>query len=392
MRPFNSFFPVPLGPLPRKKLLIWRWVGEGQTGMTFTTDYFNWVAGLPVQPPRTPNGRHETDGMIRLTDHVISDRDMQSLIAPLQHRTVWPVVNTSHEVKEWLTPLAPSGYEVPAESMVPELCLLPRLRSVIQDHCRASHLRPLRRAGQNIPPTGPKADADVGQNGLCNMQDEDIPSKSYGLLIPAHTNSTASQLGRVSITQVGVKLAHKSLRLVRGVLRVFEPGVCSSELAIPTAPSTPSNPGADQIEQALDASVSKIALARKQCVKPLPKKSTSSTRCAPERPRAARFTMERLSAQRLILAVCLAAAVVAALLWHSVERDDCSPWLSRAVDSQYYLTRVSAGTRKGSLKTLLFPLTARDRGSRQLLYSYERELQLIRWSKSAEGPSSIQCS
>jgi len=362
--------------------------------MAFTTDDFNGVAELPVQPPRTPNGRHETDGMIRLTDHVISDRDMQSLIAPLQHRTVWPVVNTSHEVKEWLTPLAPSGYEVPAESMVPELCLLPRLRGMIPDHCHASHLRPLRRAGQNIPTTGPKADADIGQKGLCNMQDEGIPSKSYGLLIPAHTNSTASQLGSVSITQVGVKLAHKSLHLVRGVLRVFEPGVCSNEFAIPTAPSTPSNVGADQREQALDASVSKTALASKQCVKPLPKKSASSTRCAPERPRAARFTMERLSLPSVLLAVCLAAAVVAVLLWHSVERDDCSPWLSRAIDAQYYLhtSRVPADTRKSSLKTLLFPLTARDRESRQLLYSYERELQLIRWSKSAERPSSIQCS
>ena len=102
--------------------------------------------------------------------------------------------------------------------------------------------------------------------------------------------------------------------------------------------------------------------------------------------------MESLSL-KLILAACLAAAVVAALMWHSVERNDCSPWLSRAVDAQddLHAGRVSAETRKSSLKTLLFPLTARDRESRQLLYSYERELQLIRWSKSAERTSSIQC-
>ena len=503
-------------------------MSEGQTGMDFTTGYSHWVAELPVQLPRTPERRHETDG---ITDHILWD--MQSLIAPQQHRTILPVINTSHEmrewltplapsgydeVKEWLTPLAPCGYEVPAGSMIPEHCLLPRLQSVIPDHFRTSHLRPLCRAGRNIPPTRPKADADVGQNGaaasgrpaggvrceyhgvsspessgsesssketpgrekfvamrtrtpakrvlvfdgentchntgmlalmhrcvrsyatakalqtlgfdhhqqdaadaaseaayrakdskdwgshlilyrsvssegsLCNVQDEGIPSKSSGLLIPAHTNSTASQLGRVSITQEGVKLAHKSLYLVRGVLRMFETGVCSIEFAIPRAQSTPSKPGADQSEQTLDASVSKTALASKQCVKPLPKKSASSTRCAPERPRAARFTMERLSG--LILAVCLAAAVVAALLCQSVERDDCSPWLLRAVDAQsdLHASRVSAGTGKSSLKTLLFPLTARDRESRQLLYSHERELQLLRWGKSAGRPFSIPCS
>ena len=173
---------------------------------------------------------------------------------------------------------------------------------------------------------------------------------------------------------------------------MFETGVCSIEFAIPRAQSTPSKPGADQSEQTLDASVSKTALASKQCVKPLPKKSASSTRCAPERPRAARFTMERLSG--LILAVCLAAAVVAALLCQSVERDDCSPWLLRAVDAQsdLHASRVSAGTGKSSLKTLLFPLTARDRESRQLLYSHERELQLLRWGKSAGRPFSIPCS